>query len=218
MRVADLERRTGPGREVAVAGAVDEDLRAHRLPAGLGLDQQRVDAAIIAHHDAGAECVEQHVHLVAGEQLVGRDLVGRGVIGLGEHLAEDQMRRVETAQMIDPRQQLRRHALHQPPVLAVDVAVQAAEIGDASRRPHAAEEAVALDQQRGPPGARGGGRSDDAGRPAAEHDDFVFAIERHLSCRFFDRRGRHGASLSHEWDHALAGRHNRRKIAVAHRP
>ena len=69
----------------------------HRLPAGLGLDHQRIDAAVVVHHDAGAERVEEDVHLVAGEQFVGRDLVGGGVVGLGEDLAEDQMRRVEAA-------------------------------------------------------------------------------------------------------------------------
>src|SRR3954452_13046079 len=36
--VAEFERRAGPNREIAVAGAIDEDLRSHRLPAGLGLD------------------------------------------------------------------------------------------------------------------------------------------------------------------------------------
>ncbi|MGY4283816.1 hypothetical protein ACVWXO_003036 [Bradyrhizobium sp. LM2.7] len=194
--VADLERRTGPDREIAVAGAVDEDLRAHRLPAGLGLHHQRVDAAVVAHHHAGAERMEKDVHLVAGEKLIGRNLVGRGVIGLGEDLAEDQMRRVEAVQAIDSRQQFGRHALHQPVRLAVDVTVKAAKVGDAGGGSHAAEEAVALDQQRPPSGARSGCCRHDAGRAAAENDDFIFAVERHLARRFFDRRGPHGASYS----------------------
>ena len=104
--VADLERRAGPGREIAVAGAIDEDLRAHRLPAGLGLDHQRVDALVVMHHHAGAERMEENVDLVRGQQIVGRDLVGRGVIGLRQDLAEDQMRRVEPAETVDPRQQI----------------------------------------------------------------------------------------------------------------
>ena len=61
--------------------------RAHRLPAGLGLDHQRVDAALVMHHHAGAERVKQDVHLVLAEQIVGGDLVGRGVVGLRQDLA-----------------------------------------------------------------------------------------------------------------------------------
>ena len=52
--------------------------------------------------------------LCAASRFIGCDLVGRGVIGLGEDLAEDQMWRVEAIQMINPRQQVGRHALHQP--------------------------------------------------------------------------------------------------------
>ena len=102
MVVADLERRAGPGREIAVAGAVDENAGAHRLTAGLCLDHQRVDALVVVHDDAGAERVKEDVDLVASEQIVGRDLVGRGVIGLRKDLAEDQMRRVEPAEPVDP--------------------------------------------------------------------------------------------------------------------
>ena len=56
------------------------------------------------HHHAGAERVEQHIDLASAEQVVGRDLVGRRVIGLRQNLAEDQMRRVQPAEMIDARQ------------------------------------------------------------------------------------------------------------------
>ena len=153
--IANVERRAGPDREVAVAGAIDEDLRSYRLPARLGLDHQRVDAAVIAHHDAGTERMEENVDLVARQQFVGCDLVGRGVIGLGKDLAEDQMWRVEAVQMINPRQQVGRHALHQPDGLAVNIAMQAAEIGDACRGAHAAEKAIALDQECLPPSACG---------------------------------------------------------------
>ena len=69
-----------------------------RLPPGLGLDEKRVDARLVMHHDAGAERVEQDIDLVRGQQIVGRDLVGRGVVGLRQDLAEDQMRRVQPAE------------------------------------------------------------------------------------------------------------------------
>ena len=190
--IADLERSAGPGREIAVAGAVDEDVRAHRLTPGLGLDHQRVDALVVMHHHAGAERVKENVDLVGGQQIVGRDLVGRGVIGLRQDLAEDQMRRVEPAEPVDPRQQLGGDALHHPVHLAENIGVQPAEIGHARRRPHAAEKAVALDQQRAPPRARGSHRGGDAGGAAAEHDDFIFAVERNLTGGFGDGFGGQG--------------------------
>ena len=64
--------------------------------------------------------------------------------------------------------------------------MQPAEIGHPRRRAHAAEKAVALDQQRAPPRARGGHRRGNAGGPAAEHGDFVFAVERDLARGFGD--------------------------------
>ena len=64
--------------------------------------------------------------------------------------------------------------------------MQPAEIRDARGRAHAAEKAIALDQQRAPAGARGSDRGRDAGRPAAEHGDFIFAVERNLARGFFD--------------------------------
>ena len=79
-----------------------------RLAAGLGLDHQRVDAALVMHHHAGAERMKQNIDLVARQQIVGRDLVGRGVIGLRQDLPENQMRRVEPAEAIDPRRADRR--------------------------------------------------------------------------------------------------------------
>ena len=92
--IADLIARAGPGREIAVAGAIDEDVRAHRLPPGFCFEHQRVDAGFIVHHRAGAERMKENVDLVRGEQIVGGDLVGRGVIGLRKNLAENQMRRI----------------------------------------------------------------------------------------------------------------------------
>ena len=127
---------------------------AHRLPAGLGFHHQRVDARLVMHHDAGAERVKENIDLVRGQQIVGGDLVGRGVIGLRQDFSEDQMRRIEPAEPVDAPEQLGGDALHHPMHLAKNIGMQPAEIGDARRRPHAAEKAVALDQQRAPAGAR----------------------------------------------------------------
>jgi len=56
------------------------------------------------HHHAGAERVKENVDLVRRQQIVGRDLVSRSVIGLGQNFPKDQMRRIEPAETIDPRQ------------------------------------------------------------------------------------------------------------------
>ena len=138
--------RPGPGREIAVAGAIDEDVGRDRLPAGLGLDEQRVDAPLVVHRHAGAERMKQDVDLVGGQEIVGRDLVGRGVVGLRQNLAEHQMRRVQPAEPVDPAEQFGGDALHHAMHLAMDIGMQPAEIRHPRRRPHAAEKAVALDQ------------------------------------------------------------------------
>jgi len=56
--------------------------------------------------------------------------------------------------------------------------VQAAEIRHPRGGSHAAEKAVALDEQRGPAGARGCDRGGDAGGTAAEDDDLELAYYR----------------------------------------
>ncbi len=86
------------------------------------------------------------------------------------------MGRVQAAQRIDARQQFGGHAVHHLADLAVHVGMQAAEVGDAGRRAHAAEKAVALHQQGAAAGLRGGGRGGHAGRAAAEHDHVVLAV------------------------------------------
>ena len=130
--------------------------------------------------------------LCAAKQIVRRDLVGGGVIGLRENLAEDQVRRVQPVEPVDPRQEIGSDALHHPMHLAMNIGMQPAEIRHPGRRAHAAEKAVALDQQRAAAGARGSDRSGDAGRTAAQHGDFIFAVERNLAGRFGDGFGRQG--------------------------
>ena len=63
--IADLIACAGPGREIAVAGTIDEDVGAHRLTPGLGLDNKRIDASLVMHHHAGAERVEENIDLMA---------------------------------------------------------------------------------------------------------------------------------------------------------
>jgi hypothetical protein len=157
---------------------------------GLGLDHQGVDALFVVHHHAGAERMEQNIHLVGGEQIVGGNLVGRGVIGLRQNFPENQMRRVEPAETIDPAEQVRSDALHHPMHLAMDIGMQPAEIGDACGRAHAAEKAVALDQQRAAACARGSHGGGNTCGSAAEDNDFILAVQWHLPRRLFDGFGR----------------------------
>ncbi len=94
------------------------------------------------------------------------------------------MRCVEPAEPVDAREQFVGNAVHHLADVAVHVGVQAAEIGDARRGAHAAEEAVALDQQHRAAVLAGGGGGGNAGRPAAEHDHVIFAGNGRVSCRF----------------------------------
>ena len=188
--VADLEARAGPGREIAIAGAIDKNLGAHRLTAGLGLDHKRVDAARVMHHHAGAERMEENVDLVAQQQIVGRDLVGRGVIGLRQDFPKNQMRRVEPAEPIDAIKQFGRDALHHPMHLPINIGMQPAKIGHPRRRAHAAEKSISLDQQRAAACACRSHRRRDSGWSAAEDGHFILAVERNLPRGLGDGFGR----------------------------
>ena len=64
--------------------------------------------------------------------------------------------------------------------LAIDIGMQSAKIRHARGRAHAAEEAIALDQQRAPPGARSRDSGRNARRSAAEDCDFILAVDRNL--------------------------------------
>ena len=66
------------------------------------------------------------------------------------------------------------------------IGMQPAEIGDTRGCPHAAEKAIALDQERTPTRARGGHRRGYTGGAATEDGDFVFAVNRYFPCGFFD--------------------------------
>ena len=91
--------------------------------------------------------MEQQLDAGVEQQRVGGALEGGGVVGLGVDPAEDQVRLVQAAERAHPRQQVVGDAVHHLDDLAVHVGVQAAEVGHAGGGAHAAEEAVALDQQ-----------------------------------------------------------------------
>ena len=145
-------------------------------------------------HDAGRERVEQQFDAVGREQRIGRALERRHVVGLRVDLAEDQVRRIEAVQRTHAVEQLVGDAVHDLADLAVDVRVQPAEIGHAGGGAHAAEKAVALDQQHPRAVARRAGGGGDAGRAAAEHDDVEFAEHRHLARRLGDQVGDSGVA------------------------
>ncbi len=180
--VADFVRHAGPRGEVAVARAVDEDLAAHREAARLRLDEHRVDLVVGREHGADAERMEQNVDLGFGEQLVGRDLERRDVVGLREDLIADrEVRLVQAVHRAQAIEDVVRDSVHDLLVLAVHDGVQPAESAQARGRACAAEEAVALDQERRAAAASGRERGGDAGRAAAEHDDLVLAEQRGLA-------------------------------------
>ena len=129
--------------------------------------------------------MEQQVDAGLEKQRIGGAFEGRRVVGLGVDLAEDEVRLAQAAQGPHALEQVVGDAMHHLPDVAMDVGMQAAEIGDAGGGAHAAEKSVALDQQRVGAMAgrrRGGG---DAGGSSAEHDDVVFAEHRCRSGRLF---------------------------------
>ena len=185
MAVAVFHVEAGEVGEVAVARGVDEHAAAHGDAARFRLDHQRIDRAAVGRpHDAAGERVEERAGAGVGEHRVGRALEGGGVVGLGVDAAEDQVRRVQPAERAHAVEQVVGDAVHDLPDLAVHVGVQAAEVGDAGGGAHAAEEAVALDEQRRGAVPRSGGRRGDAGRPAAEDDDVALGMDRRAARGF----------------------------------
>ena len=137
--------------------------------------------------EADGKCVEQQPHLRAFQDLVGDQLVGRHVVRLGlDAPAEQAVRRAERIDRLKARKHIVGNAMHHLAMLAVHLGVQAAEIGEAGRGAGAAEETVALHQDRRAPGSARRCRSGDAGGPAAQHDDLVLGEEFGLAFRLGD--------------------------------
>ena len=158
---------------------------ADREAAGFRLDEHGLDAVVARHDDARGERVEQHVHVRFGEQLVGGDLERRDVVRLREDLVLDrEVGLVQPVHALEPLEDVVGYAVDDLLVLAVNDGMQAAERAQARRRARAPAEAVALDADRRPPGAPRGDRRGDAGRPAADDDDFVVAVHGRLPAGF----------------------------------
>ena len=171
---------------------------AHRLPAGFGFQQQRVDAARRRQHHPHRLGVEQYPRPAGQHQLVGRQLESGVVVGLrGDLAAEQGVRGVQAAQPVHARQQLVGQAMHHLLNLAEHVGVQATEIGHPGGRAHAAQKAVALHQQGAATGARGRRGRHDAGRAAAQHHHVVLAQHGGLAARFGQAGGRGGVGGVH---------------------
>src|SRR5712675_2396439 len=157
--------------------------------------------------------IRQVVHGVADEFLARIDrlgglnaphVIGGGVVGLRLGLAENDMRRVEPAEPVDARQEFVGDAVHHLTDLAVHIGEEPAEIGDAGGRSHAAQKAIALDQQRAPARAGGGRRRRDAGGSAAQHHDLVVVAYRDLAFGLVDEI-RHRGSFYQFLSEASAG-------------
>jgi hypothetical protein len=128
------------------------------------------------------------MHDSGQQQLVGRALVGRDVVCADTDAAlQPVLRYVESAECVDARQQfVDDHPTHQLLHDAAALAVEPGKVGHAAGRAHAAEEAVAFHQQRVCTAARGGHRSGDAGRAAAEHHDIELAVQLGAAGGFVD--------------------------------
>ncbi len=126
------------------------------------------------------------------QKLVEHDLVGRDIVGLRvDSIAEERMRLCEPAKRAQAIEDLVRHAVHNLPVLAAEVRVQPAEVGEAGGGASSTEKPVALQKNRRATGSRSRDRCGNARRPAAEHDDFVLAVQRRAAGFFLDEL-RHG--------------------------
>jgi hypothetical protein len=130
--------------------------------------------------------VKERVRTGAEQHLVGGALEGRRVVRLREDPGEDEMRLAEAVERAQAIEQLVGDAVHDLHVLAADVGVQAAEVGDAGGGAHAAEKAVALDEERLRAAARRRGRRGEPRGSAAEDDDIELAEDRGRSRRLGD--------------------------------
>jgi hypothetical protein len=92
------------------------------------------------------------------------------------------LRIVQAAQAVDARQQFVDHAVHQLLHLPVAPAVQPGEVGHAASGAHAAEKAIAFDEQGSRAAARRADRGGQPGRATAEHHHVEFAED--LRCRW----------------------------------
>src|SRR6476646_7406243 len=93
--------------------------------------------------------VEEKAHASVGEQLIGDQLVRRDVVSLRlDTAAQERMRRGKRVHAFEPREHLVGDAMHHLSVLALDLGMQAAEVGEARRRARAAEKAVELHEHR----------------------------------------------------------------------
>jgi len=127
--------------------------------------------------------MKENFHVCGLQQIVGGELERCCIVGLGQDLAAKSW--VNSGQALEttkPRQQVIDNAVNDLTVLdTVNFRVQTAEIAQSRDRSGSAEEAVALDKQRGVSLAGGCHRCGNSSRPAAEHNDVIFAADRRFS-------------------------------------
>ena len=137
----------------------------------------------IAHR----ERVKQQPDVRSEQDLIRDELVGGDVIGLRlDAAAEEHVRRGERAQRLEARNHVIGDAVHDLVVLAVHFCVQAAEVRQSRGSARAAEETVALDEDRGAPCSAHRRRRGDARGPAAEHHHLVLGEHRRVALRLAD--------------------------------
>ncbi len=189
-----LERRAGPGAEVAVARGVDIDLGAHGEESALRRQHDAGDVSALAfdrdHLRGEGEARARFAHQLVIDPLQGLGLDGepaRLVVGLGQLAgAAGGDEAVEQPLAETARQE-------------VDAVAEAHEGGDHPRRPRAAEADLPIGQEDRRARLRRGHRRRAARRTAAGDEDIDFVPQRHVPLKndpFAHFCGTSGAAFS----------------------
>ena len=170
--------KAGCAHEVGIARAIDEHLSLVGDTAGLVLHDD-VSNAVSVHQAVRKPGVIEQRHPAFEQQPLGGEL--EDLVVDGEITAFQ--RRIRTAELGRVLQKLKGYS---PDVLLAEMAELADRRHQRACR-HAADKAIALDQQRLCAVARRGNGRDEPGRTAAANDHVVAARHRHIPGRLTDR-------------------------------
>jgi hypothetical protein len=137
-----------PGRQVAVAGCVDEDPAPNGCTPRLGFHDDGVDLTLVTHTHADAKRVKKHASAGIANKIIRGDFVRCNVIRLSRNsICKRQVRLVKAIHIGDALQQLVSQSVDDLAVLAVHIRVHAAERAQAAGRAGSAQEPLPLDEQ-----------------------------------------------------------------------
>jgi hypothetical protein len=139
--------------------------------------------------------MKQQLRAGSRDHLIRGNFESRVVIGLSRDLAAEQhVWRVQPAEVAHACQQIIRYAVDDLFDRAMHIGMQTAEIGDPRSRSHAAQKAIALDQERALASARRGRGRCNSGRAAPQNNNIEFTEDRRLPAWLCEGAGtvRHG--------------------------